>query len=111
MDEFSLIYGKDSLTYIASNNGLNVFDDKLKTFKKGISRSDKTKLSTNRLLMYNLDENILLVSINELVNYNISKKTFTLLKKPESEIQGILKLDETSLPSPNIWSNYTNRHK
>ena len=97
VDEFSLIYGKDSLTYIASNNGLNVFDDKLKTFKRYF-KGDKTKLSTNRLLgMYNLDENILLVSINELVNYNISKKTFTLLKKPESEIQGILKLDETSL--------------
>ena len=90
VDEFSLIYGKDSLTYIASNNGLNVFDDKLKTFKRYF-KGDKTKLSTNRLLgMYNLDENILLVSINELVNYNISKKTFTLLKKPESEIQGIL---------------------
>ena len=76
VDEFSLIYGNDSLTYIATNNGLNVFDDKLKTFKRYF-KGDKTKLSTNRLLgIYNLGENILLVSLNELVTYNILNKTF-----------------------------------
>ncbi len=97
VDEFSLIYGNDSLTYIATNNGLNVFDDKLKTFKRYF-KGDKTKLSTNRLLgIYNLGENILLVSLNELVTYNILNKTFTLLKKSESEIHSLVKLDETSL--------------
>ena len=53
--------------------------------KKHLKRyfqGDKTKLLPIDCFMYNVNEGIIIISPNELVNYNISKKTFSLLFSP-----------------------------
>ena len=92
-DEKSIIVS-DSRVFIATNNGFNVFNKKLKTFKRYF-KGKKSKLTSNKIVGIEEYENKLLIaSENELVVFNIETSTFDNMVSVSSPIKSLLSISE-----------------
>ena len=95
INENSIIIS-DLNIYIATNNGLNIFNKKLKTFKRYF-KGKKSKLTSNIITgIERFKEKILIASKNELVIFDIETSRFENINTGTSAIKSLLSISENS---------------
>ena len=93
-DDNSIIISNESKVFIASENGFNVYDKKLKTFKRYF-KGKKSKLSSNNIIgLKEYKNKILVASENELLVFDIESSDFKKLVSPSSPIKSLLSIDD-----------------
>jgi len=92
-DESKIIFS-DSNVFIATNNGFNVFNKKLKTFKRYF-KGKTSKLTSNKIVGIEEYENKLFIaSENELVIFNKETSNFENIANVSSSIISLLSIPE-----------------
>ena len=96
-NEKSLIFENNNV-YISTNNGFNVFDKKLKTFKRYF-KGKKSLFTDNNIIGIKKDLNkIIIATENELVLYDLKERTFTNRTESSGSInQMYIFSDETTI--------------
>jgi len=92
-NENSIIFS-DSKAFISSNNGFNIFNKKLKTFKRYF-KGKKSKLSSNNIVgIEGFNKKILIASENELVVFDIESSKFEGKVSTSSSINSLSSIPE-----------------
>ena len=95
-DESKIIFS-DSNVFIATNNGFNVFNKRLKTFKRYF-KGKNSKLTSNKIVGIEEYENKLFIaSENELVVFNKETSNFENVTNVSSPIESILSVPNSQL--------------
>ena len=92
-DENSIIFS-DSKAFISSINGFNVFNKKIKTFKRYF-KGKKSKLTSNNIVgIKRFNEKILIASEKELVVYDPEDSTFENIDSSLSGINSLFSIED-----------------
>ena len=84
-------------TYFGTPNGFNVFNNKQQTFKR-FFKGKKTQLTSNNIVgLGTLNDQIIIISENEIVAHNTSDSSFQLLYKSQYSINSILKNNKNEI--------------
>ena len=97
-DKNKIILSDSLNSYIATKNGLNIYNKKLKTFKRIFKGSD-SKLSTNVIVGVQFYKNkIFIASENEVVLYRNESKKFERIFSPKEKITSFISIIDSSSP-------------
>ena len=94
----SIVFSKNSKVLIATKNGVNVFDKKLKTFKRYF-KGKRSNLTTNIIIgITKFNDKLIVASENEIVIFDEQKSNFESIYATKSPIKSLIKFkNETFL--------------
>ena len=94
----SIVFSKNSKVLIATKNGVNVFDKKLKTFKRYF-KGKRSNLTTNIIIgITKFNDKLIVASENEIVIFDEQNSNFESVYATKSPIKSLIKFkNETFL--------------
>ena len=90
----TIIVSEESKVYISTLNGFNIYDKRLKTFKRYFKGNKSTLTSNDLIGLKAIGDYIIIASPNEVVVFDKEKSSFEKIFSPSSEITSFISIGE-----------------